>query len=655
MRKFFTLLTLCLLATTVWGETTITFVPGNPAGNNETANAPDEMEMGGIKVSTTVGAFKAAQYRFAKGSVTTITSSVGKITKIEFTCTAKGTEKYGPGCFAAQEGYTYEPEGVKGTWTGSAETVTFTAETNQVRATEIVFTVSGDGIPAPTISPAGGTFRDPVEVTITTSTEGAKIYYTLDESEPTESSQEYTGAFTISEDAVVKAIAAKDGKTSGVSTARFRFSDELFGLADLFSTADNTNVTMTYDATVLWRSGINMYVKDATGFGLIYGETQSYVQGDIIPAGYGGDKVTYNSKPELKNLSGFNAPSGRVDVTPEVVTPAQVDDPIWAHYVVLNNVTVANEGDNGTLTDENDESCPTYNKTFGVPVPADLTVNYNVYGIVAAYQRGGQGAVTYQILPIKFEPIGDTDTTAVDVASINEVYNLPKGKRAHFTTPLKTIHQSGKYLYVIDVEGTHGLVYGDVPDQFTNGDLINDAICVWDEFNSNKQLNPVLNFVKAGSGSVVPAEEIRIEDIQQSDIYKYFKVTEVTIVEAGANRTYTMTDPTGDMVLYNQFNNEVEVPVDGNEHTVWGFITDYKGTVELLPIAFDKDPYPDIPVLDPCDVNADGEVNIMDVDCVISVILGGPDIYEGRADVNRDGEINILDVDVIIGRILGKP
>ena len=126
-------------------------------------------------------------------------------------------------------------------------------------------------------------------------------------------------------------VAAKDGKTSGVSTARFRFSDEMFGLADLFSTADNTNVTMTYDATVLWRSGINMYVKDATGFGLIYGETQSYVQGDIIPAGYGGDKVTYNSKPELKNLNGFNAPLGRVDVEPEIVTTVQVDDPIWAH------------------------------------------------------------------------------------------------------------------------------------------------------------------------------------------------------------------------------------------------------------------------------------------------------------------------------------
>lgn len=64
--------------------------------------------------------------------------------------------------------------------------------------------------------------------------------------------------------------------------------------------------------------------------------------------------------------------------------------------------------------------------------------------------------------------------------------------------------------------------------------------------------------------------------------------------------------------------------------------------------------HPDAPMTEylPEDVNQDGEVNIMDVDCVIGVILGGPDIYEGRADVNRDGEENIIDVDAIIAYIL---
>ena len=52
------------------------------------------------------------------------------------------------------------------------------------------------------------------------------------------------------------------------------------------------------------------------------------------------------------------------------------------------------------------------------------------------------------------------------------------------------------------------------------------------------------------------------------------------------------------------------------------------------------------------DVNHDGEVNIADVNCIISVILGGPDIYGGLADVNVDGEVNIADINAVIGIIL---
>jgi hypothetical protein len=52
------------------------------------------------------------------------------------------------------------------------------------------------------------------------------------------------------------------------------------------------------------------------------------------------------------------------------------------------------------------------------------------------------------------------------------------------------------------------------------------------------------------------------------------------------------------------------------------------------------------------DVNADGEVNIADVNCIIGVIHGEVDTYEGRADVNGDGEVNIADINAIINIIL---
>ena len=83
-------------------------------------------------------------YRVYKNQTLTLTSTVGKIVKVEFTCTANGEEKYGPGCFTVDGGdYTYA--GPVGTWTGSADAIVFTASSNQVRATQVVVTLASTG------------------------------------------------------------------------------------------------------------------------------------------------------------------------------------------------------------------------------------------------------------------------------------------------------------------------------------------------------------------------------------------------------------------------------------------------------------------------------------------------------------------------------
>ena len=64
------------------------------------------------------------------------------------------------------------------------------------------------------------TFEESLEVTIT-ATEGAKIYYTLDGSEPTTESTEYTAAFTINATTTVKAIAVIGENKSQVTTATY--------------------------------------------------------------------------------------------------------------------------------------------------------------------------------------------------------------------------------------------------------------------------------------------------------------------------------------------------------------------------------------------------------------------------------------------------
>ncbi|MBJ6362662.1 carbohydrate-binding protein [Paenibacillus sp. MAHUQ-46] len=64
---------------------------------------------------------------------------------------------------------------------------------------------------APTASPVPGTYSSAQKVTLTSATEEAQIYYTLDGSQPTESSTEYTGSLDVKKSVVIKAIAVKEG------------------------------------------------------------------------------------------------------------------------------------------------------------------------------------------------------------------------------------------------------------------------------------------------------------------------------------------------------------------------------------------------------------------------------------------------------------
>jgi hypothetical protein len=78
---------------------------------------------------------------------------------------------------------------------------------------------------SPTFTPPAGMYTSAQAVTLTDSTPGAAIYYTLDGSTPTTGSTLYTGAFTVSSTTTVNAIAVATGYTnSAVASATYTIS-----------------------------------------------------------------------------------------------------------------------------------------------------------------------------------------------------------------------------------------------------------------------------------------------------------------------------------------------------------------------------------------------------------------------------------------------
>lgn len=93
---------------------------------------------------------------------------------------------------------------------GSLYYLKSTYETNNGEIYKISYTGT-NRVNTPAISPAGGEYIQSVAVAITTFTEGAAIYYTLDGGDPTQSSTLYTAPFYITQTGTLKARAYKAG------------------------------------------------------------------------------------------------------------------------------------------------------------------------------------------------------------------------------------------------------------------------------------------------------------------------------------------------------------------------------------------------------------------------------------------------------------
>jgi hypothetical protein len=95
------------------------------------------------------------------------------------------------------------------------------------QVTTAAYTISSTSqtLPAPTFSPAAGTYSSAQSVTISDATAGTTIYYTTNGTAPTTSSSVYSGPVMVSATGTLEAMAVKSGYTnSPVATAAYTIS-----------------------------------------------------------------------------------------------------------------------------------------------------------------------------------------------------------------------------------------------------------------------------------------------------------------------------------------------------------------------------------------------------------------------------------------------
>jgi hypothetical protein len=136
----------------------------------------------------------------------------------------------------------------------TATTFTFNMPTSNVTA-EAIFQQQ---VVAPSFSPAAGTYGSAQNVTISTTTPNATIYYTIgtNPAAPTTGSTPYTSAISVSSNQTIKAIAVKDGMAnSAVSTAAYTIkcaTPEISLTAGTYTGAQTVTISGPTGATIYY-------------------------------------------------------------------------------------------------------------------------------------------------------------------------------------------------------------------------------------------------------------------------------------------------------------------------------------------------------------------------------------------------------------------
>jgi phenylalanyl-tRNA synthetase beta subunit len=257
---------------------------------------------------------------------------------------------------------------------------------------------------APTFSPVGGTYTAARTVTLSSTTSGATIRYTMDGSAPSETAGTlYTAPFSVAGTTTVKAIAYASGLTdSSVATAIYT----ILTVAPTFSPVGGTYTTAQTVTLSSATSGATIrYTLD--------GSAPSETAGTLYTAPFTVSGTT--TVKAMAYASGLTDSSVATAIY-TILTASPTFSPVGGTYTAAQTVTLGSSTSGATIRYTMDGSAPS--ETAGMLYTAPFTVSGTTTVKAIAYASGltdsSVATAIYTILTAAptFSPVGGTYTTA---------------------------------------------------------------------------------------------------------------------------------------------------------------------------------------------------------------------------------------------------
>lgn len=171
------------------------------------------------------------------------------------------------------------------------------------------------------------------------------------------------------------------------------------------------------------------------------------------------------------------------------------------------------------------------------------------------------------------------DAPVVENVKVANIAAFKAGKDENatyeFTSPVTAIYQNGKYLYTQDATG-YLLIFGEIGQKYEQGDVIPAGFTgKYAVYHEGIQLASPAGFAASTAKGNVSPVELTLEEIGTDMVNDYVKIEGVTIASGIISQDGT------ELVLYDSFKIN---PADGENLTVFGFVSWYNDNLQIVPI-----------------------------------------------------------------------